>query len=122
MSTVDAMHLYGKINITVLNDSRGEKVSKCMMREKKSCIPLMNRYSTFNEESDIRGYMFVERCAVSSCTLYFKSKNKLGRFTQVKSLFHTTLLLNQLKESGRWREKNWYQIWFVTSNAICNRK
>ena len=60
MSTVDAMHLYGKINITVLNDSRGEKVRKCMMRGKNSCIPLMNRYSTFNEESDIRGYMFVE--------------------------------------------------------------
>lgn len=36
--------------------------------------PLVNQYSTFNEEeSDIRGYMFVERCAVSSCTLYFKS-------------------------------------------------
>jgi len=44
-----------------------------MMRGENSCIPLMNRYSTFNEESDIRGYMFVERCAVSSCTLYFKS-------------------------------------------------
>ena len=70
MSTVDAMHLYGKINITVLNDSRGEKVRKCMMRGENSCIPLVNQHSTFNEEeSDIKGvHVCREMCSIK---LYF---------------------------------------------------